>query len=213
LPCNYDSDNIIYPLKGKGVYTGSEILTALDLNCNITIEEVFCIPKGNVKIFGLIKDLHIERGKHLKGSFNNLMCKIIGNSAYVLTAQGINEIMRFDTVSNRTVRMKDSRFSNPIIAANISSFIRALLAEIMNNIDKLDGKIISVTTDGFITDIPDLENKLIEQIKFGNLKGDLLMLYRKWRSDITDDKKPEALEIKKIWTEYDELNYERTIIY
>jgi hypothetical protein len=39
------------------------------------------------------------------------MCKIIGNSAYGLTAQGINEIMRYDTVSNRTVRMKDSRFT------------------------------------------------------------------------------------------------------
>jgi hypothetical protein len=197
LPCNYDSDNTIYPLKGEGVYTGSEILAALNLGCAIKIIECFKIPKGSVKIFGLIKDLHIERGKHKKGTFNNLMCKIIGNSAYGLTAQGINEIMRYDTVSNRTVRMKDSRFSNPVIAANISSFIRALLAEIMNNIHKINGKIVSVTTDGFITDIPDLENLLLEKINKGEWKGELLKLYRSWRSEITDGAKPEALEVKQ----------------
>ena len=45
------------------------------------------------------------------------MCKIIGNSSYGLTAQGINEIMRFNTIIKGSVRMKDSRFSNPIIAA------------------------------------------------------------------------------------------------
>jgi hypothetical protein len=127
------------------------------------IDDIF----RSIKIFGLIKDLHLERGKYKKDSFNNLMCKIIGNSAYGLTAQGINEIMRYDTLSNRTVRMKDSRFSNPIIAANISSFIRALLAEIMNNINKINGKIVSVTTDGFITDIPDLENLLLDKINKG----------------------------------------------
>jgi hypothetical protein len=167
LPCNYDSDNTVYPLKGEGVYTGSEILAALNLGCSIKIKEIFRFPKGSIKIFGLIKDLHLERGKYKKDSFNNLMCKIIGNSAYGLTAQGINEIMRYDTLSNRTVRMKDSRFSNPIIAANISSFIRALLAEIMNNINKINGKIVSVTTDGFITDIPDLENLLLDKINKG----------------------------------------------
>jgi hypothetical protein len=197
LPCNYDSENTIYPLNGKGVYTGSEILAALNLKCAINIEEVFMVPKGIVKIFGFIKELHLERGKHDKGSFENLMCKIIGNSAYGLTAQGINEIMRYDTVSNRTVRMKDSRFSNPIIAANISSFIRALLAEIMNNIDNINGKIVSVTTDGFITDIPDLENLLLDKINKGEWKGDLLKSYRTWRSEITNGANPDALEIKK----------------
>jgi hypothetical protein len=205
LPCNYDSDNTVYPLKGEGVYTGAEIFAALNLNCNFKFKEIFRIPKGSTKIFGLIKELHIERGKHLKGSFNNLMCKIIGNSAYGLTAQGINEIMRFDTISNRTVRMKDSRFSNPVIAANISSFIRALLAEIMNNIQKMNGKIVSVTTDGFITDVPNLENILLDKINNPNpmgqgqeeWKGELLMLYRSWRSEITDGAKPEALEVKQ----------------
>jgi hypothetical protein len=197
LPCNYDSDNTVYPLQGQGVYTGSEILAALNLGCTLNIKEIFRIPKGSIKIFGLIKDLHLERGKHKKGTFNNLMCKIIGNSAYGLTAQGINEIMRYDTVSNRTVRMKDSRFSNPIIAANISSFIRALLAEIMNNIHSINGKIVSVTTDGFITDIPNLENLLLEKINKGEWKGDLLKLYRTWRSEITNGAKPEALEVKQ----------------
>ncbi len=124
------------------------------------------------------------------------MCKIIGNSAYGLTAQGNNKIMRYDTVSNRTVRMKDSRFSNPIIAANISSFIRALLAEIMNNINLINGKIVSVTTDGFITDIPNLENLLLEKIDKGEWKGELLRHYREWRNDITNGSNPEALEVK-----------------
>jgi hypothetical protein len=217
LPCNYDSENVIYPLKVEGVYTGSEIFAALNLNCNLKIKEVFSVPKGSTKIFGLIKDLHLERGKHKKGTFNNLMCKIIGNSAYGLTAQGINEIMRYDTVSNSTVRMKDSRFSNPIIAANISSFIRALLAEIMNNIHKVNGKIISVTTDGFITDTPNLENLLLDKINKGEWKGELLKQYREWRSDITNGVNPEALELKNSgpnmmsWTTRGQLSIESGI--
>jgi hypothetical protein len=197
LPSNYDSENTVYPLKGDGVYTGSEVFVALSLGCKIKIQECYRIPKGTTKIFGLIKDLHLERGKHKKGTFKNLMCKIIGKSAYGLTAQGINEIMHYDTVSNRTVRMKDSRFSNPIISAAISSFIRALLAEIMNNIENINGKIISVTTDGFITDIPDLENLLLNKIDKGEWKGELLKQYRSWRSEITDGAKPEALEVKQ----------------
>lgn len=56
---------------------------------------------------------------------------------------------------------------------------------------KLGGKVVSVTTDAFIFDIPDLESKLF------NLKPyeiHLLSLYQSLRSDLTD--KAETLEIK-----------------
>jgi hypothetical protein len=48
----------------------------------------------------------------------------------------------------------------------------------MNNIHKVNGKIISVTTDGFITDTPNLENLLLDKINKGEWKGELLKQYR-----------------------------------
>jgi hypothetical protein len=44
LPCNYDEDNSIYPLKGKGVFTGIEILAAINMGCIFTFKDIFHIP-------------------------------------------------------------------------------------------------------------------------------------------------------------------------
>jgi hypothetical protein len=77
------------------------------------------------------------------------------------------------------------------------------MGECLNNVDKLGGKAISVTTDGFLTNIEGLEDKILEN---DSLNKDCLMLYRDIRSRLTavfDDKgvviksDDRALEIKK----------------
>ncbi len=55
--------------------------------------------------------------------------------------------------------MVGGELSNPVIASSITGFIRAVVGEALNNIEKLGGRVISVTTDGFITDVKDLEEK------------------------------------------------------
>jgi len=62
----------------------------------------------------------------------------------------------------------------------------------LHSIHLLKGRIVSTTTDGFITDIEDLESKII------NLKGrskTLIGEYKKMRLDLLND--DTALEVKK----------------
>jgi hypothetical protein len=51
-----------------------------------------------------------------------------------------------------------------------------------------------VTTDGFVTNIPDLENKILEFIKVNNIKNTFLQDYRDIRMKLSTD--PSALEVK-----------------
>lgn len=41
-------------------------------------------------------------------------------------------------------------------------FFRSVIGEFLHNIHKLCGKVVSVTTEGFISDIEDLDNKLLK---------------------------------------------------
>jgi hypothetical protein len=67
-----------------------------------------------------------------------------------------------------------------------------VIGECLHNVSRIGGKVVSVTTDGFITNIPDLETKLL-----GLRDQDipLLKLYKDLRRDITDCETP-ALELK-----------------
>lgn len=40
--------------------------------------------------------------------------------------------------------------------------VRSVIGEILHVIPELGGRVVSVTTDGFITDIEDLESKVLE---------------------------------------------------
>lgn len=55
----------------------------------------------------------------------------------------------------------------------------------------MGGKVVSVTTDGFITDIKDLESKLLA---LKPEKIPLFLLYRDLRYDLSESK--DALEVK-----------------
>jgi hypothetical protein len=50
-------------------------------------------------------------------------------------------------------------------------------------IDKMGGRVISVTTDGFVTDIDNLESKL------SNIDGSLMRLFREARLFLTEEGK------------------------
>jgi DNA-binding transcriptional regulator LsrR (DeoR family) len=66
--------------------------------------------------------------------------------------------------------MKGNELSNPIISSWITAFIRSVVSEMLHNIYLLGGQLISVTTDGFLTDVKDLENRLIEKFGLSKIK-------------------------------------------
>lgn len=150
---------------------------------------------------GIVKDLQSKRRNYPKKTFYNYMYKEIGNSIYGQVAMGLSGKNSFDIRSESHVRVEGGVLSNPILASYITGFTRALIGECLNNIQQLGGKVISVTTDGFISNIEDLEEKLL------SLDDDhihCLKLYRSVRKLLTTfEDEPEkcderAIEVKNI---------------
>lgn len=88
------------------------------------------------------------------------------------------------------VRMESSELSNPILGSWITAFVRSLLGELMHAISNQGGKIVSCTTDGFITDLSDLESNLLNN----SSSLPLLNVYQKTRAELSG--KSESLELK-----------------
>ena len=76
-----------------------------------------------------------------------------------MTARGISSKKRFDLKVGKTVKLEVNDLANPIICSWITSFIRSLVGELLHFLSE-KGRVVSVTTDGFITDVADLENIL-----------------------------------------------------
>lgn len=43
--------------------------------------------------------------------------------------------------------------------------IRSTIGEVMHVVEELGGRILSVTTDGFVTDLDDLENRVVKYME------------------------------------------------
>lgn len=150
----------------------------------------------------VIKGLQSKRRQHEPKTFYNLLYKTIGNSIYGQVAMGFSGKTSFDVKTKNYIRISGGDLSNPILACYITGFARALIGECLNNVSLLKGRVVSVTTDGFLTDIDDLEDKLLNMDNTQCLK-----LYRDVRRLLTtfDDRErndercdPRALEVKKV---------------
>ena len=179
----------IYPLKGSTVITGPEYLVAKNMGCKIYVKDGVMIPFADrkykvkdVKPFmkkypllgkiapyrSLINYLQEQRRIYPKKTFYNFMYKEIGNSIYGQVAMGLGNKTSFDVKTKSYVHVEGGDLSSPILSSYITGFTRAIIGECLNNIQSLKGRVISVTTDGFITDVPDLEHKILTEIKEEN---------------------------------------------
>lgn len=213
IPTRVDDNVDIYALKGRSCITGCEYLVARNKGCRITLVEGVQVPflknegeepssEEDYNILyktpfrHIIKELQGKRRKEAKKSFYNLMYKQIGNSIYGQVSMGLSGKNRYDVKTDSFVRIPGGTLSNPVMASYITGFTRALLGECLNNIQALGGKVVSCTTDGFITDVENLEEKLLK------LEGiQCLKLFRQMRRLLTEgDSRPDpsALEVKNI---------------
>jgi hypothetical protein len=123
-----------------------------------------------------------------KGSAMERIYKDLGNMLYGKIVCGISNKKVYDA---RTLVMKTmigNDLSNPILGSWITGFVRALIAELLFETDNLGGQVVSCTTDGFVTDIEALEQKI------NATEGSLLQEYQKIRLLLSKD--PSALEVK-----------------
>lgn len=173
----------IYPTTGECAITGCEYLLAKKMNCKFIIKDVLKIPTNhNVKPFKrIMNSLQAERRKHAKGTLLNVLYKLLGNGGYGILCRGFSDKRSFDIESGTTKRLPANDISNIILGAQTTALARCVIGECLHNIHALGGDIVSVTTDGFITDIKDLETAIMKSKK-KNLSKTFLTLYRRTRN-------------------------------
>jgi hypothetical protein len=189
IPVYIDKTSTVYPKSGSAYLTGTEYLLAKNQGCDLTFKAAYYVPpkievtdkKMKVKVtsmgmvtrvekvvnnmkpfFGIIKDIQRLRREFPKGHINNLLYKEMGNSIYGNVVRGMSHKLVFDSQSGQTQRVVGTELSNPILASMTTAFIRSVIGECLHNIQALGGKIVSVTTDGFITDLPNLEEAIMK---------------------------------------------------
>ena len=204
IPCYLDQSTTVYPLEGEGLITGPEYILARNQGCSLKILHGVCIPfyvsrKGNCErepiyyapYYDIIQKIQALRRKYVKGTLQNYLYKEIGNSIYGNIVRGISTKKLYDVKTNSMKNLTANELSNPILGSYTTAIVRSVIGESLHLTHELGGKIVSVTTDGFITDIADLELKMMELPKE---KRPLLELFRKIRSKLSDSS--EAYELK-----------------
>jgi hypothetical protein len=151
LPVRTDN-GLVFPLTGTSFCPAPEIFASLSLGAKLSVKQGVVIPTDDkVRIFGSFIKACLERrmaagAKTLSGLF----WKEISNSTYGKTAQGLMKKRVYDMREQATRPLPPSRITNPFFAAYITSYVRALLGEILNSLP-LSRYVFSCTTDGFLT--------------------------------------------------------------
>ena len=161
-PCIPVKDNcgrgLIYPLEGECVATAPEICLALDLGAEIEMISGHIHPvrpgpgslRHAVKVF--ISERAAAKEKHGKGSVQETLWKLLGNGTYGKTGQGLRDKRNYSTRSDSIESVPPSQITCAPYAAVITALVRALVSAAMADLMDHGYTVLSVTTDGFLTD-------------------------------------------------------------
>ncbi|HCR3979510.1 TPA: hypothetical protein OOF30_003444 [Citrobacter koseri] len=163
LPVRTDQYGLFFPLSGESWATAPEIELALSLGADITIHNGIIVPwicatsahnsKSTSVFLPFVQQVRENRNRHIKGSLEEKFWKEIGNSLYGKLAQGLRAKTAFDTARGLNRSLPPSSVTQPFFAAHVTGFIRAVVGELMNALPS-DSSVVSVTTDGFLTNCP-----------------------------------------------------------
>ena len=183
------SNGLIFPSEGVSCCAAPEIFLARQLGAEIKIKYGLIIPcNENDLIFGeFIKYCISERSKAGKKTVTGLFWKELSNSTYGKTAQGLREKRVYDMRDKSVKSLPESKITNPYFASYITSFVRAVLGEIINSVPS-KRMVFSCTTDGFLTDATEKEMLQVQN------NGSLTRLYGKAQKYLTGESS--VLEVK-----------------
>lgn len=178
LPVRDGDRGLIFPMRGESYATAPEIQVAHALGVQISVRVGVYYPtvdtnKPEDRLFypfvRRVREMRDEfkreereratlTGDAVRKSLKEQLVKLLGNSVYGRVAQGLRPRTAYDARGKEYVELRPSAISNPAIAAHITGFVRAVLAEILNRIPSTH-VIASVTTDGFLTsaDVEDID--------------------------------------------------------
>lgn len=203
LPVNVEG-RLISPLTSKGmdrVYAcGPELFLALKLGAEIEVERGWVLnyrlkdgkPSHSLAhaVKMLVEDRRKAKKTHGKKSLEELILKTMVNAIYGKNAQNVVDKSTWDAYSQEMTQLGDSAITNPVSACLTTSYVRALLYATMNEADKKGYRVYSVTTDGFIADIP-----TVEELEAFDLYG-FVGLTRESRNYLTNGTDDSIWEIK-----------------
>jgi DNA polymerase type B, organellar and viral len=151
LPVRTDN-GLVFPRKGQTFCASPGIFVAHSLGAILTIKQgVVIASDSDQPVFAnYITHCITERRKHPKKSLDNLFWKELSNSTYGKTAQGLREKRVYDSREMDMVPLPPSKITNPYFAAYITSYVRAVIGEILNALPA-QRCVFSCTTDGFLT--------------------------------------------------------------
>ncbi|MCU8412442.1 DNA polymerase [Vibrio vulnificus] len=165
-----DKDSLIFPLSGEAHCTGHELEVAHNQGAQITIKQGFILPwKNDERIFEKYMKWGREKRKSYdKGSFQEKFLKEMLNSTYGKLAQNVKPKQTFSVADGYSKQQPPSKLTNPFYASYITGLARALMGEMLIGVPA-DKTVISVTTDGFLT------NASIDEI---DLSGPICQRFR-----------------------------------
>ncbi|HIF9182719.1 TPA: DNA polymerase [Photobacterium damselae] len=159
FPCiavHHDLYGLYFPLTGETYTTAPEIEVARNMGATIEILQGVVVPWKNDSeplFLSFVQLIRKKRTSYPKKSYEESMWKEIGNSLYGKTAQGLRSKTAFELASGLSKDIPRSAVTNPYFAAHATGFIRAVISELLASVPT-NRQVISVTTDGFLTDAP-----------------------------------------------------------
>ncbi|MEO7859013.1 MAG: DNA polymerase, partial [Nitrospirales bacterium] len=174
-------NGLVFPRTGTSYCAAPEVALARELGATLKIRHGVIVPtNSDVRIFrDFTKECLENRSKYPKNSLKNLFWKELSNSSYGKTAQGLREKRVYDLRERMTKPLPPSRITNAFFASYITSFVRAVLGETMNNLPE-DVCVFSCTTDGFLTNAKPEDMSAAKH-------GPLVKLYQESRFGLTGE--------------------------
>ena len=190
LPVRTDN-GLVFPLEGIAQVASPEIVLARDMGAEIKLEHGVIIPwKSDMRPFvSFSRSIREMRDNSEKGSVEERTWKDMGNALYGKLAQGLHMKRVFDSRTDKMQILPPSEITQPYLAAYTTSLVRAVLGEIIHRIPS-DFSVVSATTDGFISNIP--ENQI-------DLSGPISELFKDCLGLLRDE--PSILEVKHFATQ------------
>lgn len=176
LPVVSTEYGLIYPLQGESYCTAPEIEVALNQGCEISIldgvifEQLPDAPRIFEPFVIKIRELRAKykeqaeacskAGKQSQApEFWEEYIKLIGNGLYGKSAQGLQPKAVLEAGEIKYVQLPPSEITYAACAAHVTGFVRAVMSEILDAIPP-HRTVVSVTTDGFLSDVSEEEIKL-----------------------------------------------------
>ena len=146
---------LIVPRRGVTVATAPEIAAARFLGVSVKIISGVLIPwdptvRPYERFVVRMLKLRDALKKDGKDTLESKTVKVMTNSLYGKTAQGVRERTVYDTRTGGSKMLPRSAVASPVLAAYTTGLIRATIAELLNSIPA-ERAVVSVSTDGFLT--------------------------------------------------------------